>query len=162
MEESEYNYHFGVYGVATRGSQLLCIRKNSGPYTGRYDLPGGSQEPGEGLTETLMREVKEETGYEVTYYSKNRIYDSFVYDESLGKQTHHIFALYDIRCSDNSDTIPEEVLDGKNDSDGAVWMDFMRLNEFNSSPLILKVIAEREGGQNILEKSVFADWKIKK
>lgn len=161
MEESEYNQHFGVYGVATRGSELLCIRKNSGPYKGRYDLPGGSQELGEGLTETLVREVKEETGYEVTFYTNNRIYDSFVYDETIEKQTHHIFALYDIRCSEAADSIPDEVADGANDSDGAVWVDFMRLNEFNASPLILKVIDENEGGHDLLDKRVFNDWKIK-
>lgn len=39
----EYRNHFGVYGICYRDNKLLCIRKNknSGPYSGYYDLPGG-------------------------------------------------------------------------------------------------------------------------
>ena len=59
----EINHHFGVYGVCYENGKLLCIEKTRGPYQHRFDLPGGSQELGEGLTETLKREVMEETGY---------------------------------------------------------------------------------------------------
>lgn len=160
MDEVKYFNHFGVYGVALKGNQLLCIRKNSGPYTGRYDLPGGSQENGEGLTDTLVREVMEETGYKVRYFSHNRIYDTCVYDK-LGKaMRYHVFALYDITLSESFEAVPEKVPDGKNDSAGAKWIDLKRLNEFNSSPLILKVIEEIEHGHASLEKSLFENWKI--
>ena len=52
--------HFGVYGICYENGKLLCIEKTRGPYQHRFDLPGGSQELGEGLTETLKREVLEE------------------------------------------------------------------------------------------------------
>ena len=48
----EIKNHFGVYGVCVQEGKLLCIEKTRGPYQHRFDLPGGSQEPGEGLTET--------------------------------------------------------------------------------------------------------------
>ncbi|MBM6613825.1 hypothetical protein JTF06_02815 [Desemzia sp. RIT804] len=51
--EENYHQHFGIYGVNLNEGKLLCIEKNAGPYQNRYDLPGGSQEGGEGLTETL-------------------------------------------------------------------------------------------------------------
>lgn len=73
--------HFGVYGVCFKDNKLLCIEKNAGPYRGRFDLPGGSQEIGEGLTETLTREILEETGYSIVSYSNPRIYDVFVKEE---------------------------------------------------------------------------------
>ena len=57
----EIKNHFGVYGVCYENGKLLCIEKTRGPYQHRFDLPGGSQEAGEGLTETLKREVLEET-----------------------------------------------------------------------------------------------------
>ena len=65
----EIKNHFGVYGICFENEKLLCIEKTRGPYQHRYDLPGGSQQLGEGLTETLIREVMEETGFTVRSYS---------------------------------------------------------------------------------------------
>ena len=56
----EIKKHFGVYGTCFENGKLLCIEKTRGPYQHRYDLPGGSQQLGEGLTKTLIREVLEE------------------------------------------------------------------------------------------------------
>ena len=66
----EIKRHFGVYAVCFENGKLLCIEKTRGPYQHRYDLPGGSQQLGEGLTEMLTREVMEETGFTVRSYSK--------------------------------------------------------------------------------------------
>lgn len=57
----EIKRHFGVYAVCFKNGKLLCIEKTRGPYQRRYDLPGGSQQLGEGLTESLKREVLEDT-----------------------------------------------------------------------------------------------------
>ena len=51
----EIKRHFGVYAVCFKNGKLLCIEKTRGPYQRRYDLPGGSQQLGEGLTETNLR-----------------------------------------------------------------------------------------------------------
>lgn len=77
----EIKNHFGVYGVCLQEGKLLCIEKTRGPYQYRFDLPGGSQELGEGLTETLKREVLEETGYTLSRYSNPRGYDVLVQEE---------------------------------------------------------------------------------
>ena len=77
----EIKNHFGVYGVCLQEGKLLCIEKTRGPYQHRFDLPGGSQELGEGLTETLKREVLEETGYTLSRYSNPRGYDVLVQEE---------------------------------------------------------------------------------
>ena len=66
--------------LSSRG-KLLCIEKTRGPYQHRFDLPGGSQELGEGLTETLKREVLEETGYTISRYANPRMYDVMVQEE---------------------------------------------------------------------------------
>ena len=77
----EIKKHFGVYGICLQEGKLLCIEKTRGPYQHRFDLPGGSQEIGEGLTETLQREVLEETGYTLSRYLNPRIYDVLVQEE---------------------------------------------------------------------------------
>ena len=92
----EIKKHFGVYAVCFENGKLLCIEKTRGPYQHRYDLPGGSQQLGEGLTETLIREVMEETGFTVRSYSNPRIYDVFVREELKNFTVHHIMAFYDI------------------------------------------------------------------
>lgn len=54
--------HFGIYGVCVRDAHMLVIRKSRGPYTGRLDLPGGTPAPDESREQTLVRELREETG----------------------------------------------------------------------------------------------------
>ncbi len=58
--------HYGVYGfILNERAEILVVVKTRGPYTGRYDLPGGSPEEGESAEETLTREIMEETGRKV-------------------------------------------------------------------------------------------------
>lgn len=124
----EIKKHFGVYAVCLENGKLLCIEKTRGPYQHRYDLPGGSQQLGEGLTETLTREVMEETGFTVRSYSNPRIYDVFVREELTNFMVHHVMALYDVEMNESAPqvTTSEAVSDGANDSLG--WI-FKRLQK---------------------------------
>ncbi len=158
----EIKNHFGVYGVCLQDGKLLCIEKTRGPYQRRFDLPGGSQEAGEGLTETLKREVLEETGYTLSQYSNPRIYDVLVQEDGKDFAVHHIMAFYDIVLDFESSqqSLPQEVLDGSNDSANAIWLNWEEITEENVSPLVLKVKAEL-GGFPELELTSYRDWKVK-
>ena len=157
----EIKNHFGVYGVCYKHGYLLCIQKTAGPYKNRLDLPGGSQQLGEGLTETLIREVLEETGFTVRSYSNPRIYDVFVREELTNFTIHHIMALYDVEMNEIAPqvTISDAVSDGANDSLGYVWMDIQEITEENASPLVLKVKAELLGLPE-LDKTLYMNWKV--
>ena len=67
MDEHNYDEALGeIYRVAVRGiifldGRLLMIQSDFG----EVKLPGGGMEEGETDEQTLIREVKEETGYDV-------------------------------------------------------------------------------------------------
>ena len=158
----EIKKHFGVYGVCYKNGKLLCIEKTRGPYQHRFDLPGGSQELGEGLTETLKREVLEETGYTLSDYSNPRIYDVLVQEEGQDFAVHHIMAFYDIVLDfeRSQKSLPQVVNDGSNDSANAIWLPIKQITEENGSPLVLKVKAELRGFPE-LELTRYRNWKVK-
>jgi ADP-ribose pyrophosphatase YjhB (NUDIX family) len=46
-------------------NKIVLIKRNTPPFIGYWALPGGRAEPGEVQEETVVREVKEETGLKV-------------------------------------------------------------------------------------------------
>lgn len=158
----EIKNHFGVYGICYEKGKLLCIEKTRGPYQHRFDLPGGSQEAGEGLTETLKREVLEETGYTIRRYANPRMYDVLVQEEGKDFAVHHIMAFYDVVLDFEGPKKPlsQEVLDGSNDSAKAIWVPLEQMTQENASPLVLKVKAELRGFPE-LDMTSYRNWKVK-
>lgn len=51
-------------------NQILLIKRNTRPFVGYWALPGGRMDPGETIEQTIVREVKEETGLDVTIIRK--------------------------------------------------------------------------------------------
>jgi ADP-ribose pyrophosphatase YjhB (NUDIX family) len=47
-------------------NRILLIKRNTVPFKGYWALPGGRVDPGEVVNQTIIREVKEETGLNVT------------------------------------------------------------------------------------------------
>lgn len=52
----------GIAALVTRGSEILLGKSNKDPIKGKWVIPGGGVKPFEALTETVVRELKEETG----------------------------------------------------------------------------------------------------
>jgi len=51
-------------------NQILLIKRNTRPFVGYWALPGGRLDLGETVEQTIVREVKEETGLDVAIVSK--------------------------------------------------------------------------------------------
>jgi 8-oxo-dGTP diphosphatase len=50
--------------------KILLIKRRTVPFRGYWALPGGRVDPGETVEQTIVREVKEETGLDITVVSK--------------------------------------------------------------------------------------------
>jgi len=65
---------------------LLLIKRNTMPFKGYWALPGGRSESSETVEQTVVREVKEETGFDVSVvakvgeYHESGIQDGIEYD----------------------------------------------------------------------------------
>jgi ADP-ribose pyrophosphatase YjhB (NUDIX family) len=56
----------GVGCVVWREGRVLLVRRGKPPRAGQWSIPGGAQHLGETLREAVAREVREETGLELS------------------------------------------------------------------------------------------------
>ena len=128
--------HFGIYGICRSGNKILLIKKARGPYTGLYDLPGGSPEKNESFEETLIREIKEETNFSVTHITNQRkatvIFSDFTQQSGEKGVLKHEAVLFDITVSGEISYSGDGL-----DSNGAVWIDIDLLSDQNATPYAL-------------------------
>ena len=149
--------HIGVYALAIKDDSVLLIKKARGPYTGKWDLPGGSLEFGEVPLDGLAREVLEETGLTL---QKSDLLDvlshTVVYDLANGEkeQMYHVGAIYKVMLNLSSNL--KQGADGE-DSQGASWIKFSELNDNDFSPFASQSIKTHlQGEPNRAAKIAYA------
>lgn len=136
MSKEVTRTHKGIYGYISQGDKVMLIVKKRGPYTGMYDLPGGSPETGETEAETLKREIKEETGCDLQSYDNRRqkmvVFDDFTEDDGRAGCLVHTGVLFDCKVAGTPDKTISDL-----DSNGAVWINKSTLNHKNATPFVL-------------------------
>ena len=76
---------YGVSAIISNGEKVLLVRRRKDDFLGGiYEFPGGIIEVGEGMTDALIREVREETGLTVCEIGK--YIGSFDYDSEDGQR----------------------------------------------------------------------------
>ena len=68
-------------------------------WRGKYVVPGGHIELGEKMEDTVIREVKEETGLDI-YDIRFLCFQEFIYDDLFWKRRHYLF--FDFVCKTDS------------------------------------------------------------
>lgn len=113
-----------------QGENVLMV-KNKGENSSYYTLPGGAVEPGETLEEGAIREVKEETGFDVEINGVFSVSEAFFEDRG-----HHvIFFTFrgKIIGGEMNISMPDEI-------EEITWMDSQKAEDFihitNSKGLI--------------------------
>ena len=87
----------GVGAVIFRHGRILLIERGREPFKGFWSLPGGALEVGETLERGVAREVKEETGLEVTPCGLVGIFERLILDQQDRPEYHYV--LIDFLCS---------------------------------------------------------------
>ena len=136
--------HIGVYALLIKNDQILLIKKVTGPYDGKLDLPGGTIEFGETPEETLKRELLEETGIEVIeyqLYDANSVVVNWKHQDNIDVKTHHIGFFYKIL--DYKNEIKKEILIDQINDD-SLGAEFYSINKLNKEELSAIAILELE------------------
>ena len=87
-------------GVAiSRNNKILLVRRAAADYLGgQYELPGGGVDEGENISDAAIREVKEETGLNVT--SVLAVFDGFDYKTDRKPYVRQINFLVEVEAGD--------------------------------------------------------------
>ena len=142
MKKEMDHRHLGSYGLIIKNDEILLIKKNSGPYDGLLDLPGGTIEMGETPSDTLVRELKEEVGINVLEYElfdANSVLVDWDYDDNTLVHVHHVGVFYKVLKYDGD--IKKEInIDEVNDD--SLGADFYKISDLNKKDLSRIVILE--------------------
>ena len=132
--------HIGAYGILRKKNQILLVLKTRGPYVGKFDLPGGSLQHGEGIKEALQRELVEEVGCKVLL-EQFQLFD-VISTVTKYKENESLISFYHIGIIFQVNFFKEEEISfciNDQDVNGAFWIDFS-FDEKLLSPLALDVI----------------------
>jgi len=91
-----------VEAMIVRDEALLFLRRNNQPAKGEWWFPGGRIRKGESLDQTLRREIREETGLELSSYKLVNVY-SRVFPER-----HDITIVYRCVCENGNVKLNDE------------------------------------------------------
>ena len=122
----------GVGAVIVKDDKALIIKRANDPYKGQWSIPGGRVELGESLTDAVRREMREETGLEVSVGPVIEVFERI--QRGDGRIRYH-FVIIDYLCTCDGGT-----LCAGDDADDAVWVTSSELDAYNIRASAVAVI----------------------
>jgi mutator protein MutT len=123
-----------VGGVLIHDGRVLLIRRGKEPLYGRWLVPGGTVEHGEGLEDALVREMQEETGIEVRPLELLTVFDRI--ERRNGDVLYH-YVIVDYLCG----YVSGEAKAGS-DALEVAWVAVADLPAFDLPPKALEVVGQ--------------------
>jgi len=141
FDVDELTFRPSAYGLAIKDGKILLSPQWDG-----YDFPGGGVDKGERLEAAVIREVKEETGLDVTVGDLLLVADDFFVHPRSGKPLHSVLLFY--RCEVIGGSLSDEGLTEfeRGIAKLAEWVDIDKAlgakfyNPIDSPALIRKVL----------------------
>jgi len=121
---NELTFRPAVYGVIVKDDKILLSKQWDG-----YDFPGGGIDLGEATADALVREVKEETGFDVKMGKILHCEHSFFKLPFVGTFVHSIHMYY--QCEIVGGEISTEFLDEqeKQYADKPEWIELNKVKD---------------------------------
>lgn len=114
----------GVGAVITCKGKILLEKRKGEPGRGKWSIPGGLVELGESIEETVIREVKEETGLEVDDPELIDVVDNISTDTD-GKIRYH-FVIVDFFVK-----LKGGILKAADDAEDLRWVFFNEVEKYD-------------------------------
>ena len=117
----------GVGALIICKGKILLERRRNEPGRGQWSIPGGLVELGESIEQTVIREVKEETGLEVENPEHIDIVDNIDLDENGKIRYHFIIVDYLVKLKGGS-------LKAGSDAAELRWVSFEDVGKYDLTP----------------------------
>ncbi len=123
----------GVGAVILDGDRVLLVKRGHAPLKGEWSLPGGTLELGETLHAAVVREVREETGLNVTVGPLIEVFDRI--DRAPDDRIVYHFVIVDFACRPSGG-----VLASSSDAEDARWVRIAELPDYRITQKATTVI----------------------
>ena len=114
----------GVGALIICDGKLLLEKRKNEPGKGKWSIPGGLVELGESVQQTVIREVKEETGLDVESPEHVDVVDNVDRDERGGIKYHFVIIDYFVKLKGGK-------LEAASDAEELRWVAFNEVEKYD-------------------------------
>ena len=134
MSENNYYPQPAVAAVIFHKEKLLLVKRGQEPAKDMWALPGGKVLPGETMQKALIREIKEETGLQITVGDVVYVFDVIQQNANQDITFHYIIIDFECHYVDGKLKAADDAID-------AVWASekkFRKLNVHERTKTLLR------------------------
>ena len=103
----------GAGALILQDGKLLLVRRGAHPGFGKWSIPGGLVELGENVQDAMVREVREEVGFDVKAVKLMDVFDSITRDEQGRVQFHFVVVNFLVRVTGGELKTASDILEAR-------------------------------------------------